>query len=220
MLDERRAMRIVDLSLPIAAPDLYRPVHFEPLRTIEDSGANVTRVIFDTHWGTHLDAPSHTLPGAPAVDQVPLERCCGSAVVLPLAPLPERHRISVADLEPYAGAIVPEARLLLHTGWSARYGRPDYTEGYPVIGLDAARWLAGRGVWLVGVDTPSVGPVYEPDRAELVAVHAELLGAGIVLVENLTNLQHIAGGRCILVALPLSFRGLDGSPVRAVALCE
>lgn len=213
-------MRIVDLSLPIAAPDLYRPVHFEPLRTIEDSGANVTRVTFDTHWGTHLDAPSHTLSGAPAVDQVPLERCCGPAVVLPLAPLPERHRISVADLEPHAGAIVPGARLLLYTGWSVRYGRPDYTEGYPVIGLDTARWLAGRGVWLLGVDTPSVGPVYEPDRTELVAVHAALLGAGIVLVENLANLQHIPGGRCTFIALPLPFRGLDGSPVRAVALCE
>jgi|DewCreStandDraft_2_1066082.scaffolds.fasta_scaffold00731_25 kynurenine formamidase len=213
-------MRILDLSLPITAPDPYRPVQFEPLRTIADFGANVTRVVFDTHWGTHLDAPSHTLPGAPTVDQVPLERCYGAAVVLPLAPLPERHRISVGDLEPLADAIAPKARLLLYTGWSLRYGRPDYTEGYPVIGLETAHWLAERGVWLVGVDTPSVGPVYEPDRTELVAVHAALLGAGIVVLENLTNLQHIPGGRCTLIALPLSFRGLDGSPVRAVALCE
>jgi kynurenine formamidase len=211
---------IVDLSLPMAPNDPHRPITFEPLWTMGREGYRVTRVTLDTHWGTHLDAPAHMLADAPTVDQVPLARFIGPASVVPLAPLPERHRITPQDLAPHAALATAGSRLLLHTGWAARYGQPDYTRAYPVIGVEAARWLAERQVWVVGTDTPSVGPAYDADRTELIAVHQVLLGAGVTTMENLTNLDRIPGGRCTLVALPLPFRGMDGSPVRAVALCE
>ena len=71
--------------------------------------------------------------------------------------------------------------------------------------------LLDCGVQLVGVDTPSV------DRLPFEA-HLALLGHGVLIVENLTNLDAIPADVFQLVALPLKILGRDGSPVRAVAL--
>ena len=38
-----------------------------------------------------------------------------------------------------------------------------------------------------------------------------------MIVENLTNLDRIVGDVFDLIVLPLPLRGLDGSPVRAIA---
>jgi kynurenine formamidase len=46
------------------------------------------------------------------------------------------------------------------------------------------------------------------------------LGAGIPIVENLTNLEAIGADLFQLVVLPLKLAGRDGSPVRAVAVEE
>jgi kynurenine formamidase len=77
---------------------------------------------------------------------------------------------------------------------------------------DAARYLAGRGIRLLGMDTPTPGR----DWYEL---HHILLGAEIVVVESLANLGEVPDS-FTLSAFPLSFKGLDGSPIRAVAIVE
>jgi kynurenine formamidase len=45
-----------------------------------------------------------------------------------------------------------------------------------------------------------------------------LLGAGGVIVENLTNLEAVDFPDPLLSVLPLRLRDADGAPVRAVAL--
>ena len=67
-----------------------------------------------------------------------------------------------------------------------------------------------------GVDAISVDPV----GAETLTVHHTLLEAGLILVENLTNLDRLPGRPFHFSALPLNLRGGDGSPVRAVALID
>ena len=47
-----------------------------------------------------------------------------------------------------------------------------------------------------------------------------LLGAGLVVVENLTGLAALAGQMMPFCALPLPFRGSDGGPVRALAFLD
>src|SRR5580658_8884757 len=74
---------------------------------------------------------------------------------------------------------------------------------------DAAQFLADCGVPLVGVEMPSV------DRAPYPA-HRILLGAGVPIVENLTNLDAVGAGLFQIVVLPLKLAGGDGLPVRAV----
>jgi kynurenine formamidase len=45
-----------------------------------------------------------------------------------------------------------------------------------------------------------------------------LLGAGVLIVENLTNLDAIGADLFQLIVLPLKLVGRDGSPVRAVGV--
>ena len=79
-----------------------------------------------------------------------------------------------------------------------------------MLGEATAAWLVARGVHLVGVDTPSVDR--EPHPA-----HYQLLGAEMVIVENLTGLERIGSDIFELIVMPLPLRGLEASPVRAVA---
>jgi arylformamidase len=79
---------------------------------------------------------------------------------------------------------------------------------------DAARWLAERGVRLVGVDYLSVDP-YEAQGAEPYPAHRILLSAGVVIVEGL-NLAEVPPGPYELVCLPLKLVGADGAPARVI----
>ena len=211
-------MRVIDLTLPIQGDYPYRRIAFETISTVEERGAAVTRVTFDTHWGTHVDAPAHSIAGARTVDRLDLARCCGPARCLDLTARGQPGaQIDVADLAPFAELAMPGARLLLRTDWSQWHGQAAYHRDYPVLTAAAAAWLAERRPALLGVDVPSVGPVYG-DWQQVLAVHRALLGVEIVIVECLTNLAALPAGAFTFVAAPLPFAGSDGSPVRALAL--
>jgi len=68
----------------------------------------------------------------------------------------------------------------------------------------------------LGVEPPSVADVN--DKEELISVHQALLGAGIVVVEGLANLEALQQDEVTFIALPLKLEGGDGSPVRAIAV--
>ena len=73
--------------------------------------------------------------------------------------------------------------------------------------------MLDRQVNLIGLDFPSIDhPPFE--------THLLWLGAGASILENLTNLDQITASVFTLIALPLPFAGMDGSPVRAVALAD
>lgn len=77
--------------------------------------------------------------------------------------------------------------------------------------------VAGRArILLLGVEPPSVADVN--DKEEVTAVHRTLLGAGIVIVEGLANLEALQQERVTFIALPLKLEGGDGSPVWAIAI--
>lgn len=72
-----------------------------------------------------------------------------------------------------------------------------------------ARRLLAAGVRLVGVDAMSI----EPDGSD--ALHRLLLGAGVVIVENL-DLEGVRSGEYELLCLPLKLEDADGAPARVV----
>ena len=51
-------------------------------------------------------------------------------------------------------------------------------------------------------------------------MHRIVLGAGLVIIENLTNLEQLVGRAFRFAALPLKYEDADGAPVRAVAFME
>ncbi len=209
--------RIVDLSYPIDGSDPRGTVSLTPWKTFAEHGFAITLVTLDTHSGTHLDAPSHQLPGAPTLERLDLAKCVGPAEVIDCTAKRPYQMIEVADLEAIAGRVQPGGRLLFRTDWSRRWGEPDFDEGYPAFTVESAAWLAERGVALVGIDTPSVAPCYRPVEV-INAVHRPLLEAEVVLVENLTNLAALRQPTVEFIALPLNLVGSDGCPVRAIAI--
>jgi len=209
------AQRVVDLTLPF---DNRNPrVRTEPLTRLEEVGWNITKVAFDTHAGTHLDAPCHQLPGGSTLDEMDLAKCMGPAFVCDLRHVAPREDIEIEDFGPWADRIVPDSRVIYRTDYSDRRFDADYRKSFPCPSVRCAEWLADRGVVLLGMDTPSVGPVFRTPKA-VVDVHTPLLKAGVVIVEELSNLGAIEADTFHFVALPLRLTQLDGSPVRAVAI--
>lgn len=174
------------------------PVRFHHHLQYTEDGCRVSTVQLGTHAGTHLDAPSHFLPEGLTVDRLPLAALLGPARL-------------VNVLDPL-GEFGPGERILVRTGWGEHWGQADYFSGFPGLPAGFAEALAAAPAALVGLETPSL----HPDPEEDVRLHRLLLGAGVIIVENLAGLERLPD-EVHLCALPLPLEGLDGSPCRVVA---
>lgn len=203
----------VDLTWPIepgmpAYPGTEPPTLSEATTIARDGFAEKLITMF-SHTGTHMDAPAHLLPGAAALDALPVSTFGGRAVVIDVPGSSIGLREVEAVIEATAGGA---EYALFHTGWDERWGSPSYYDGFPVLTPEAAALIAGLGLKGVGYDCISADPV----GAEL-SNHRVLLGAGLVIVENLRGLSPLVGRLFELRVLPLRIASADGSPVRAVA---
>ena len=209
-------MRITDLSLPLYHG--MRGVAFEQNTTITINNYNTSNLLLYSHAGTHMDAPLHFVENGRTIANVELNKTVGPAQVLDLTHKAPHSLITIADLEPFADLVQPQSRLLLRTDWDQHADADDYRTHFPRISLELAQWLVERDVWLLGVQTPSVASVRPEDRQELIDVHQTLLSAEIVIVESLANLHLLEQSEVFFIALPLKLDGIDGSPVRPIAL--
>jgi len=164
----------------------------------------VGRIRTTLHAGAHADAPSHYLPGAPAIDRVDLSPYCGLCEVVAVILAPGA-RILPEDL--------PEAlaapRVLFKTG-----SHPDkdaFLTTFNSLSPALVHALKARGCLLAGIDTPSV----DPFESEALEAHRALGACDMRVLEGL-DLRDVAPGTYFLCALPLRIEDGDGSPVRAV----
>lgn len=211
------AMRIVDLSQMIAPdmplwPGTPAPL-FDDLGTVSRDGFGERWLQLSSHTGTHVDAPAHIIDGAATLDQLDAERFIGSGVLLDLRAVRPGDAVGADCLLAARASIEASDFLLLHTGWSRLWGKDAYHRGYPVLSVEAAALLAGSGLKGVGIDAPS----FDSEESAELPVHRCLLGAGLVLIENLTALDKIGGNGFYFSALPLPIAGAEASPVRAIA---
>ena len=107
--------------------------------------------------------------------------------------------------------------ILLRTRWWERHrGTPAYLFDSPGLTGAGANFLLKLGVSFVGIDTASID---HPEDATYPAHHA-LLGANVLVIENVANLSALGSSAFWLLALPLNLQGTSGSPIRLVALAE
>lgn len=212
---------LVDLSVPVTTGMPVYPgdpeVTVAPALTVEDSGVNVLRLHLGSQSGTHVDAPYHVDDALPRLDELPLDRFAGPAVVADIRGLAPRAPIG-AELIP--GGLRPGTVLLLATGWSACWGSDDY-RAHPWLEPAAAEAIIAAGVRTVGIDALSVDRTPAPGEEFTLAAHRVLCGAGAVIAENLTGLDRLleaqaAGRRIEITLFPIRLAGADGAPVRAV----
>ncbi|MBY8872092.1 cyclase family protein [Micromonospora sp. PLK6-60] len=166
--------------------------------------------------GTYVDMPSHRWAGGVDLGGMPLDRLADLPGLL--VALPEGTRaVDLALLAPHE---VAGRAVLLRTGWDAHFGTDRYGDpSHPYLTGEAAEWLAAAGAALVGIDSVNIddsSPAAEGRRP----AHSALLGAGIPVVEHLTNLDALPVDGFRFTAAPPMIAGMDSFPVRAFAVIE
>lgn len=167
---------------------------------------NLFTLTLSAHTGSHIDAPYHIEDVGAHPADLPLEKTIGPAHVATISR--RQGGIMPGDFDGHD--LAGMKRLLIHT-WVSDLPDGQWPEDFPYPTVELADWLAGHGVVLLGVDTPSVD---RHDDDQLVC-HHRLYRHGIANLETIT-LAGVPDGLYELVALPLKIAGVCGSPVRAI----
>lgn len=158
--------------------------------------------------GTYVDAPSHRHEGGADVAGFPLEAV---ADVPGLVVRATARAGRALDAGLFRGAEVRGKAVLVHTGWDAHWRSDAYFSGHPFLTRDAAEYLVAAGAALVGIDSLNIDDDADGERP----AHTLLLGAGIPIVEHLTNLGALPDTGFRFFAVPVKVRGMGSFPVRA-----
>ena len=195
-------MKIYDISQEVFSCQVY-PGDPKPekkiLKSMEKGEAyNLTAFDMCAHNGTHIDAPFHFIKDGKTVDEICLEAVVGMAYVA------EHNGIVTADdaekiLKKAKKQNIDSAKRILF-------------KGDVEVSLEAAKVFASSNILLLGNEPQAIGPQNAP-----MAVHLELLGAGVILLEGI-RLSKVPEGVYLLNAAPLNLSGADGSPCRAVLI--
>ena len=176
-----------------------------------EKGDKVTmsRIEIDSHDGTHIDSPLHFIKGGTSIDEMPISTAIGPARVIEIM---NEKEITVEELE--AHGIRQGERILFKTKNSPRvYSTRVYKGDYVAITPEAAEYLAGTGIILVGLDFLTIAGMNPPEN--ITKVHLAFLTRGIYILEAL-NLDGVAPGNYELICLPLRLDRGDAGPCRAV----
>lgn len=220
--------KLIDLSIELDAANFKmrtyagfkKDMQFE-LETIKEYPGGLQQIVRGVHMrlhaGSHVDAPSHMLEGAPDIHQMPLDSFMGPAIVADIRHRGAGEEITVEDLDRAVGdRFRKNDRLLLRTDQNTVYdGSPEWMARAPYLGHDGADWCIEKGVSILGYDFYHGGMPKNSDKP----YYARKLSANnIMTMPYLTNLGAVGDERFTLVSLPLKMIGVEASPIRAVAL--
>lgn len=181
--------------------------------------------------GTHMDAPQHSIPGGRAIHEFDPNDLIMPCVVIDVADkCHERYSLSIQDIAEFEsrfGTIAEGSCVMVKTGWDkfwetpSKYHRESKANGseyhnnfaFPSISSEAVALLLEIGVNAIGIDTLS------PDRPEDgFKVHKLFLGAGKIILENVTNLQNMPATGAFIMALPIKIQDATQAAIRLIGL--
>ena len=185
-------------------PGLPSP-SFAPIARVEEDGYAMSEYRLLNHIGTHVDAPAHQIAGGDTLDEIGLERLVTEAITIDVSAA-EPGPLTRQEIEPRLASVRPGDIVFL-------YSDNAYWTGWSYPDADAARALIDRGISAIGFDGPSADPV----DTTTYDLHRIWLGAGRMIIENVTNLDQLPERAQVVVA-PLKVRDANGAPARIFAL--
>ena len=207
---------IQDQTIP-ADPALKKPTleFFAHVGQGEGAYWNLETVSYCPHTGTHMDSPFHVNSDWGAMETVDSTVLIGPAIVLNVE-ASASHSITVADIkaaESKSGPIQAGDGVLVHTGHDANWpNKAAYIDnGYPIFTKEAAEYIASKRPRYIGMETIS------PDGPNTIA-HKVFMGGGVIIVENLTNIDKIGQPRCTTIGTFPNIKGATGVYMRLLAV--
>ena len=219
---------VVDLGHPLSDADPTwsgRPVFKHTTST--ENGIFVGSFETDEHFGTHVDAPAHFVPGGWTVNQIPVIRLVRPAVRIDLrakVAKNEDYRMTREDVlafERKNGAIAPGTIVLILTGWDARWTDParyrnehDGALHFPGLSAEAAQVLdparhrrpsaSTRPAWTTGRRPRTKSTTR---RCRTTSTHRERRQPRVAARAGFT-----------VVVAPVNVKGGSGAPARVFAV--
>ena len=215
-------MKVIDLTLTISEqiptfPGSPQP-NFLNWETLEKDGYNLELLFLSSHTGTHIDAPYHFLKDGQKIHQIVTRRLVTEAILIKIRK-GANQSITKDDIQKFErkyGKIDDGSTVIFHTGWQKNLKKESYFLRNPGLAVSAAKYLASKKINLVGIDSPSI----DLGKDSKFSVHHILAKSGILIVENLANLEKINSEMFHLIVAPLKLKNATGSPVRAMALTD
>ncbi len=214
------ADRLIDLSHPIETgmttyPGLPGPEIRQHLTREASRGHYAPGVEFRIdvitlcgNTGTYIDSPAHRWAGGQDLASLPLERLVDVPAVVVDATAAGR----AITAEAFDGVDLAGRAVLVNTGHDRHWRTEAYARDNPFLARDAIELLVASGAAIVGIDSLNIDDTADGTRP----AHSLLLGAGIPVVEHLTNLGEVPASGAFFTALPAPFVDLVTAPVRAV----
>ena len=215
-------MKIIDLTLTVSDkiptfPGSPQP-SFIPWENVKEDGYNLELLFLSTHTGTHMDAPYHFLEKGAKIHEISLKKLVSEAVLIKSKKKGGESitKIDIQKFEKKHGKIASFSSVIFYTGWQRNLQKKYYFTKNPGLSVSAAKYLASKKINLVGIDSPSI----DLGTDSKFSVHQIFAKKGMLIVENLANLEKIKSSKFHLVVLPLKLKNATGSPVRAIAFVE
>jgi arylformamidase len=223
--------RIVDLTheMYTGMPNIGGvPITFWPVETHEGTllytdgkiEMESRMMLMAEHCGTHLDAPRHCDKRGTDLAQLPLEQLVVPGHFFDFTHKRDLEPITIADfeaaIESSGQQIQPQTAVVCWTGRDKVWGQGEWIKKRPFVPTDTASWLIDQGMTLFATDLIGMD-----DPADWTwQTHAVWLKAGVCMVQQLRNLDQLAGQQFLFCAAPLKIRDGTGCPVRAFALVQ
>jgi arylformamidase len=226
--EERRSImprKVVDLTVTVGADTKSPPstdMRVELERHRRGPGFwQVTSISQSLHTGSHVDSALHCFEDGGTTAEIPLERVIGEAIVIDCSHVEPEQPIEPSDLEKAGEGIEEDLVVIVRTDWTDRsWGRfPEFFTRSPYLTEESAEWLVARRPRALGFDFFEEYSARLPDfTSEDFKCHRVVLGAGLPLLEQITNLGAIGRPRFDFFAPFYKIAGTEGAPARYFAM--
>ena len=167
----------------------------------------ISKIDMVANTGTYIDVPFHRFESGQDLAQVEVEKFVNLEGVVIRAV--DQYAV---DVSYFADLDLADKAVLVNTGWSRYWGTETYLSNNPFLTADAGKFLKDQGVKLVGIDSLNIDDTLSNSRP----VHSTLLGANILIVEHLCNLEALPAAGFSFTALPPKIEKVGSFPVRAI----